>query len=133
MKSRILIVEDDKNMHEIYDDIFATTGGRYELIFAVSVAEAVDKLNNENFDLVILDIIMEPISGAYLYLKLNQDEKLKTKNIPVIIVSIMGEKKLSYLKKIGDVCIFEKPIEKESFLQKVEGLIETKKERGGRL
>jgi CheY-like chemotaxis protein len=119
----ILIVEDDRNMCEIYKDIFMETGGKYEIVFAFNVEEAVERMGSKKVDLVVLDMMMEPISGAYLYLKLRQDKNLKTKKIPVIIVTVINETKLGRFKKGENTFIFEKPIEKSAFLRKVEEMI----------
>lgn len=125
---KILIVEDDKDMHEIYSDIFSDTKHLYEVVFTFNVKEAIEKLNTEEFDLIILDIIMEPISGTYLYLKLVQDGKFKEKEIPVIIVSVMKERNLQRLKEIKEVYILNKPIRKDNFLEKINKLIFREKE-----
>ena len=61
---KILIVEDDRNMHEIYRDLFIDTGEKYELIYAATVEEAVEQLNAQDIALVVLDIIMEPIVAS---------------------------------------------------------------------
>lgn len=120
---RILIVEDDKSMHEVYKDIFIETEERYSLIFVINVKEALQKLNKERIDLVVLDIIMEPISGEYLYLKLRRDKKFKSKGIPVIVVSVMKRQSLEHLRKINNISLLEKPIRCNRFLRKVEKMV----------
>jgi len=119
---KILIVEDEKSMHEVYQDIFLEEKGQYHLFFAFSVEEALNILGKETIDLIVLDIIMEPIPGQYLYLKLMQDEELKSKKIPVIIASVLKRDMFERLESVGEVCVFEKPIVREPFLHKVQEL-----------
>ncbi len=118
----ILIVDDERSMHDLYKDMFIVKGDRYQLLFASSVEEAVEILNSKLIDLIVLDIIMEPIPGQYLYLKITQDEGLKNKHIPIIIASVLKKEMLSRLQKMSDVAIFQKPLKQDQFLKKVEDL-----------
>ena len=118
----ILVVDDERSMHELYKDMFLVKGDRYQLLFAASVEEAVEILNSKIVDLIVLDIIMEPIPGQYLYLKVTQDEGLKNKHIPIIIASVLKKEMLSRLQKMSDVAIFQKPLKQDEFLRKVEDL-----------
>ena len=121
---KILIVDDDKNMLEIYGEIFSERKEELSLVFAMSVEEAIDKLNRERIDLVVLDIIMEPLSGQYLYLKLIQDDKYKERNIPVLITSVLKKENLKNLERLSNnVYIFEKPFKSEAFLGKVDEMV----------
>ena len=118
----ILVVDDERAMHDLYKDIFFTQGDRYQLLFATSVEEAVEILKSKIVDLIVLDIIMEPIPGQYLYLKITQDEELKRKHIPIIIASVLKKDMLSRLQKMSDVTIFQKPLKQDEFLKKAEEL-----------
>ena len=118
----ILVVDDERSMHDLYKDMFISQGNRYQLLFATSVEEAVEILNSKIVDLIVLDIIMEPIPGQYLYLKITQDEGLKRKHIPIIIASVLKKEMLSRLQKMSDVTIFQKPLKQDDFLKKVEDL-----------
>lgn len=120
---KILIVEDDRNMHEIYRDIFFEIEKKYNIEFAYCVEEAIQKLEKKEFSLVVLDIIMEPVSGEFLYLKLRQDKEFRDKKIPVIIVSVIKRESLMHLKRINNVSIFEKPIKGNRFLKAIETMV----------
>ena len=118
----ILVVDDERSMHDLYKDMFFNQGDRYQLLFATSVEEGVEILKGKIVDLIVLDIIMEPIPGQYLYLKITQDEELKRKHIPIIIASVLKKDMLSRLQKMSDVTIFQKPLKQDEFLKKVEEL-----------
>ena len=117
---KVLIVDDDRNMHILYKDLFLEGQKEYGLDFAVNVEKAIDTINQKNFDLVILDIVMEPLSGQYLLLKLREDEKMKNLHIPVIVVSVLEKKELGFLKKQYGVYIFQKPLNTDKFMKVVE-------------
>lgn len=124
----ILIVEDDKAMHEIYRDIFEGHEKDYNLSFAINPREALKKLRKEeDIDLVILDIIMEPSSGEEVYLRLRQDKELAPKRIPVIVVSVIKKDDLLGLAKHNNLIILEKPIRKDAFLRKIGQVLRARK------
>ena len=61
MNSRILAVDDDSAIRELIADVLSETG--LEVTTAASGEEALSLLEQESFDLVILDIMMGGISG----------------------------------------------------------------------
>lgn len=58
---KILIVEDDPFISEIYLKKFSSSG--YEAIPALSGHEALKKMREEKFDVVLLDIVLPELSG----------------------------------------------------------------------
>lgn len=113
---RIMIVEDDESTQEIYRDIFDKERGYFVNI--VDTAEsALKALRADAYDLVLLDIIMEPMAGDSFLIYLRKDPR--TANIPVIVVSVLGEEILKALRKIDRVKILQKPITKEVLFKKI--------------
>ena len=55
-KFKILVVEDEKDAREIFIDILTSAG--YDVVGATQGEEALEKLQQDKFDLVYLDIIM---------------------------------------------------------------------------
>lgn len=119
---KILIVDDDINMHVIYQDTFAGRSD-IQILNAYSVEKALEYLDKNVIDLIVLDIIMEPISGSYLYLKITQDKKIRQKRIPIIISSVLGDTGLQHIQKGQLLAIVEKPFERDMFLMKVDELL----------
>ena len=81
---KILIVDDEEKLRELI-----VKYAKYEG-FDVSVAkdglEAIDKVNNEDYDLVVLDIMMPNLDGFSACKKIIND-----KNIPIIMLSAKNE------------------------------------------
>jgi DNA-binding response OmpR family regulator len=89
MKS-ILLVEDDPFLIDIYTTKLKDSG------FSVEVAkdgeEAQRLLNEEKFDLLLLDIVLPQIDGWEILEKI-KNEKLKIKNnLKIIVLSNLGQK-----------------------------------------
>lgn len=120
---RLLILDDDQHMHDLYRDLFSRKKGEYELVMTYDVQEAIDRLNDTDFDLVIMDIIMQPLSGEYLFLKIREDEKVKNNQVPIIVVTVLNEENLEILKRTSNTFIFQKPFNSKDLLKKIEELL----------
>ena len=82
--SRILIVDDEVNIRKVVREYAEFEG--YEVEEAGDGMEAVNICRNEDFDLIVMDVMMPKLDG-YSACK----EIKKTKSIPVIMLSARGE------------------------------------------
>jgi two-component system response regulator ResD len=82
-KKRILVVEDEERIRKIIGIIIR--GEDIEIDEAVDGKEALDKVLNEKYHLVILDLMIPEIDGFGVLDKIRKNEA--TKDLPVIIVS----------------------------------------------
>jgi len=69
-KAKILVVDDDTNLLDLLVDTLTTVG--YQAVAAPGGAEALMKLNEEKFDLMISDIKMPGIDGLALLKKVRR-------------------------------------------------------------
>ncbi len=83
-KKRILIVDDEKNIRNVISEYAKFDG--FETVEAEDGMEAVEICRKEDFDLIIMDIMMPKLDG-YSAVK----EIRKTKQTPVIMLSARGE------------------------------------------
>jgi len=79
--SRILVVDDEINICILYAEELTEEG--YEVVTASSTAEAVEKLQQMEFDLVVLDIKLKNESGIDLLQKIVKERH----EMPVILCS----------------------------------------------
>ena len=114
---RILIVEDDQEMQQIYRDMFQDKQDRYEIEFGNNAALASRKLEEKTFDLIILDIIMEPVPGDSLFVYIRKTKMITT---PILVVSVLSPELLRNLKKINHVDFLKKPIKEEELFERIE-------------
>lgn len=84
---KILVAEDSVTDAKYIESILKESG--YELFFAKDGEEAENLLKEENFDLIILDVVMPKKSGFQICREIKKNEK--TKDIPVIIVTSKKE------------------------------------------
>jgi CheY-like chemotaxis protein len=83
MANRILVVDDDPTLRELYDEVLKTAG--YTIEFAVDGEEGLNKIRTGGYDLVLLDVMMPKLDGLGVLTKL-QTESPKPAKMPVIIV-----------------------------------------------
>ena len=82
--SKLLIVDDEINIRELIKK-YATFEG-YEVFEALDGLEAIEKCKNEEFDIVIMDVMMPELDGFSAVKEIR-----KMKNIPIIMLSARGE------------------------------------------
>ena len=112
MTKTILIVDDEREFQEIY--AIMLKGRDYNLISAYDGDEAMQMLNDNIPDLIILDMIMDMVTGDTFFLHLKGFQEFS--DIPIIIISSMPEKQYKNLKKIDPKLVY---INKANLTKKV--------------
>ena len=109
--AKILVIEDNELNLKLMKDILCAQG--YEVDFACDGQDGLDKAQNNEYDLILLDIQMPVVSG-YDFLKTYQ------KQTPVIVVSACAmENEINQAKELGCVDYISKPIQVMGFLNTV--------------
>ena len=85
--TKILLVEDDNNLREIYEARFQAEG--YEIVSAHDGEEALVVAKAEKPDLIISDVMMPKISGFEMLDILRNTDTLK--NVKVIMLTALGQ------------------------------------------
>jgi len=121
MSSKVLIVEDDQGLLRAIGYALEREG--YEVITAESGAEALRKVEAENPDLVILDIMLPGMSGLEVCRELRS--KPKTVSLPVIMLSALT-KVSDRVKglKVGADDYVTKPFHLDELIARVAALLE---------
>ncbi|RLD61247.1 MAG: hypothetical protein DRI95_14465 [Bacteroidetes bacterium] len=89
MKAKILIVDDILQNIQIIGKILSDTN--YNVSYATNGVSTFEKVNNINFDLILLDIMMPEMDGFEVCRLLKQNEK--SKDIPVIFLTAKTDEK----------------------------------------
>ena len=87
---KILIAEDEALILQTLELKLKKEG--YEVIGCVDGLDALQKIDSEQPDLIITDIMMPYMSGLEVVRKVKND--LSSKNIPVIVLSTMGQESI---------------------------------------
>ncbi len=119
---RIMIVEDSRDMQEIYKDIFSDKAKEYEIELMANAEAAYERVLKGGYDLIILDVIMDSMDGNAFYILLRLQEDKQVKNIPVLVVSVLNPDDLGIFKSSSNVDFLQKPITKQQLFGKIEEL-----------
>lgn len=95
---KILIVEDEKILAEMYRDKFTRAG--FKVISAIEAKEGLASAKKERPDLILLDILLPNESGIYFLSQLKKDSEIAS--IPVVAFSNFDDPETkSQAKKLG--------------------------------
>jgi two-component system sensor histidine kinase/response regulator len=126
MQSRILVVDDNpKNIQVLATHL---TNEDYEVEYASNGKEAVHMIEKEDFDLILLDVMMPGIDGFETCRRIKKIESKK--HIPIIFVTAKTDiDSLTLGFEYGGVDYISKPFKSDELLLRVSTHIELKKTR----
>jgi two-component system, OmpR family, alkaline phosphatase synthesis response regulator PhoP len=121
-KPSILLVEDEENLHEALKMNLEMEG--YQVTSAYDGLSALKAVENEYFDLIIMDIMLPEIDG----INVTQNIRITNNEVPILILSAKNtsEDKVLGLKKGADDYL-TKPFNLEELLLRVQKLINKNK------
>jgi CheY-like chemotaxis protein len=88
MAQKILVVEDDEFLRELYEELLKGEG--YEVSVAVDGEEGLNKISAGGFDLVLLDIMLPKMDGLEI-LRHVKEKPPAEKNGPIVLLTNLGQ------------------------------------------
>lgn len=117
---KILVVEDDYGIRDLIE--LTLKMENYTTITAKDGEEALSKIENEKFDLILLDIMIPKIDGFKLI------RMIDDKSVPVIFLSAKSQVQDKILGlKLGAEDYITKPFEPLELLARIEVVLRRKK------
>lgn len=114
MAHKLLIVDDEKNIRMTLKQCFSEE--KYVLDMAVDGEDALEKLNKNNYDLVLLDIRMPKLTGIEVLEKMREESI----NTDVVIMTAYGSvDKAVETMKLGAIDFIGKPFTPEQIREVV--------------
>ena len=113
--NKILLVDDDTKNLQVAMNILKN----YNVIYAQNGEKAFELLEKNNFDLILLDVVMPMMDGYNVCSKIKENEK--TKNIPIVFLTVKDDEQ-DIVKgfELGAVDYITKPFYSEVLLKRVE-------------
>lgn len=108
MSHTILVVDDEADIRKFITAVLKKRG--YETLTAENGGQALEVVQREHPDLVILDLQMPNHTGTDFFRRLAKDKDLAS--IPVIVVSGLAGRHLAVRKPFA---VFDKPIDPDEF------------------
>jgi DNA-binding response OmpR family regulator len=85
---KILIIEDDPFLSEMYAAKFSQSGFQTEVV--ADGKKGIEKIRTDKPDLILLDIVLPKMDGFEILKKIKEDSVLK--KIPVVLLTNLGQK-----------------------------------------
>jgi two-component system response regulator HydG len=117
----ILLVDDEKSVRSTLAVLLQKTGYRVEE--SAAGGEAIDKMTNRFYDLVITDLKMEPVDGIEV---LKKSKEINPSTEVVVMTAYSTVESGVEAIKLGAYDYIQKPFEKEEFLIIIEKALERK-------
>jgi DNA-binding response OmpR family regulator len=84
MKKRLLIIDDDAFIRELYQDVFRDEG--FDVTIADNGASGLELLTEGGYDAVLLDVMLPKLDGLGVLTKLKETPP-KTPNGPILLLT----------------------------------------------
>lgn len=124
-KPKILIVDDEPITLEILEGHLIRDG--YDIIFASGGVEAIEKLEQTEPDVILLDIMMPDMDGYAVCQRLKSDKRWQ--NIPIILVTALSDKRdLARGLEAGADDFINKPVHNIELRARVKSMLRIKKQ-----
>ena len=121
MKPKVLVVDDETRTLRLMEAMLVSAD--YLVVLAKDGAEAIIKATLTSPDVILLDVMMPGMDGFELASKLRENKQ--TKDIPIVMVTALGEVKdrVKALESGADDFL-TKPVDRTELLARVKTLIE---------
>lgn len=115
---KILVVEDDKHTRMLLKAVLESAG--YTIVTANNGEDALEQMEREHIDLVVLDIMMPKMDGYEFTKVLRENDN----NLPILMVSakqLPADKHKGFL--VGTDDYITKPIDEDEMLLRIKALL----------
>ncbi|MEW9123898.1 MAG: response regulator [Thermotaleaceae bacterium] len=110
---KILCIDDDPNVQRLYKQYLGE--GEFEVYSLVGDEDISKEIKTIQPDVIVLDIMLPHKDGWEILAELKKNPD--TRKIPVIMASVLSEKKLAYQMRADEYLI--KPVEQQEFLDAI--------------
>ena len=129
MGASVLVVDDSPTIRKVVISILETR--EFATHSAADGVEALEKLQNENVDLVLLDFVMPRMNGYQFCRELRADPDHR--ELPVVLMSAKGDKiRGQFVQQTGAIDAITKPFDARGLIAVVEGALNKHREGRGR-
>lgn len=120
---RLLVVDDDERLRNLLQKFLTEQG--FQVDSAANAARAREKLSTENYDLMVLDVMMPGETGIKLTESLRETGEGKNKVLPILMLTALGEaeERIEGLECGADDYL-SKPFEPRELVLRIQKLIE---------
>lgn len=120
-QQRILVVEDDLFLRELYADVL--TAENYKVEMAQDGEEALQKIKVGGYDLILLDIIMPKMDGLEVMRQVQNSPPQTPNKCVVFLTNLDKDEEIKTALKLGNGYLIKSQITPGSLVEKVKNYI----------
>ena len=121
MDARVLVVDDSTTLRRVVKTILSQNG--FECLTSTDGQDALEVLEHERVDLVLLDFVMPRMNGYQFCRELRARESIR--DLPVVLMSAKAERiRDQFLRQTGAIDAITKPFDPRALIAVVEGALE---------
>jgi len=118
MTAKVLVVDDARGIRDLLSELLEAEG--YQVILASNGNEALELVETENLQAILLDINMPGINGVEVCKRLREGES--TRSVPIIMMTALGDHKTKAFEARADDFV-NKPFDLTDIKVRVKSLI----------
>ncbi len=115
--AKIMVVDDEPNICQVLNRLLSREGHKVETVS--DARQALQRLNNEKYDLILLDIKMPGMSGIEFYERIKQVDPSLQQKVVCITGDVISSKNQAFLDEARIPCVV-KPFSVDELLHQVE-------------
>lgn len=120
-QQRILVVEDDLFLRELYTDILSQEG--YKVETAADGEQALQKIKVGGYDLVLLDIIMPKMDGLEVIRQVQNSPPQNPNKCVIFLTNLDKDEEIKTALKLGNGYLIKSQITPGSLVEEVKNYI----------
>ena len=115
--AKILVVEDDMFLRELYTDVLSGEG--YKVESAIDGEDALAKMKIGGYDLVLLDIIMPKMDGLSVMKQMQNEKPLAPNKCVVFLTNLDKDEEIRTALQLGNGYLIKSQITPGSLVEEV--------------
>lgn len=120
--AKILIVEDDQFLRELYSDVLRAEG--YIVDSVVDGEEGFKKIKQGGYDLVLLDIIMPKLDGLEVMRRIKSDPPINPNKCVIFLTNLDKDEEIKTALTLGNGYLIKSQITPGRLVQEVKVYLE---------
>lgn len=120
-KKKIMVVDDEENLLILIRDMLDSNG--FDTVTAGNGREALDMLEKEKPDLLLLDIMMPGMKGTDVARKIRKNPK--TRKTKIVFLTILKSREINHraLKELMIIDYITKPFDNQDLIRRIKWAI----------
>lgn len=115
--AKILIVEDDRFLRELYHDVITNDG--HQVDTAEDGEEGFKKMKSGGWDLVLLDIVLPKMDGVEIMKRLKEDPPTSPNKAVVFLTNLDKDEKIKEIMQYGNGYLIKSQLTPGDFINEL--------------